>query len=165
MPLLLSLFVKIFFPLLFREKKLWKIKLVTYSKSTYIRMFVNKFSAMLTNFHSPFHVVRIYLILFYIYYDFYIWFSTHFLSQPVHCLSTEIRSLYAHPILFLPRNHAFIIKTSASYLEKSLWTSRLLISTFDIHRNFVNFNCPPFVCFLQTNLDCFFWKIPTFYYF
>ena len=35
------------------------------------------------------------------------WFSTHFLSQPVHCLSAEIRSLSTQPILFLPRNHAF----------------------------------------------------------
>ena len=72
------------------------------------------------------------------------WFSTHFLSQPVHCLSTEIRSLSAHPILSLPRNHAFTIKTSVSYLEKSLSTSKLLISALEIHRHFVAFSCPPF---------------------
>ena len=33
-------------------------------------MFVNKFPAMLTNFHSPFHKVQIYFILLNIYYDF-----------------------------------------------------------------------------------------------
>ena len=33
-------------------------------------MFVNKFSAVLTNFHSPFHYVKIYFILLNIYYDF-----------------------------------------------------------------------------------------------
>ena len=49
-----------------------------------------------------------------------------------------------NPILFLPRNHAFIIKTSASYLEKSLSTSKLLISAFEIHWHFVTFSCPPF---------------------
>ena len=32
-------------------------------------MFVNKFPAMLTNFHSPFHYVQIYFILLNIYYD------------------------------------------------------------------------------------------------
>ena len=33
-------------------------------------MFVNKFPAVLTNFHSPFHEVQIYFILLNIYYDF-----------------------------------------------------------------------------------------------
>ena len=33
-------------------------------------MFVNKFPAMLTNFHLPFHEVQIYFILLNIYYDF-----------------------------------------------------------------------------------------------
>ena len=75
---------------------------------------------------------------------FYTWFSTHFLSQPVHCLSAEIRSLSAHPILSLPRNHAFTIKTSASNLEKPPWTSTLLISALEIHHNFMAFNCLPF---------------------
>ena len=41
------------FPTPVQVKK--KIKSMTYSKYTYIRMFVNKFSAILTNFHSPFH--------------------------------------------------------------------------------------------------------------
>ena len=32
------------------------------------------------------------------------WFSTHFNSQPVHCLSTEIRSLSAQSnIIFAPK--------------------------------------------------------------
>ena len=68
----------------------------------------------------------------------------HPLSQPCHCLSAKIWSLSAHPILSMPRNHAFTIKTSASYLEKSLWMSKLLISALEIHRHFVAFNCPPF---------------------
>ena len=88
------------------------------------------------------------------------WFSTHFLSQPVHCLSAEIRSLSAHPILSLPQNHAFTIKTSASYLEKSLWTSKLLISALEIHRTCFQLSAILFA-FLQTNPDRFFWKIPT----
>ena len=183
-------------------------------------MFVNKFSAVLTNFRLPFHEVQIYLILFYIYYDFYMRFSTHFLFQPgsvrvaerlalptldhgvagsnpaggeiltepkrcffaqslscspfhrlemteillkgrktlthpsifqpVHWLSAEIQSLSAHPVLFLPWSHAFTIKRSASYLEKSQWTSRLLISVLEIHHNFVAFNCLPF-CLLSQN--------------
>ena len=75
---------------------------------------------------------------------FYTWFSTYFLSQAVHCLSAEIWSLSAHPILSLPRNHTFTIKTSLSYLKKSLWTSKLLISALKIHRHFVAFNCLPF---------------------
>ena len=49
-----------------------------------------------------------------------------------------------NPILFLPRNHAFTIKTSASYLEKSLSTSKLLISALESQRHFVAFSCPPF---------------------
>ena len=85
--------------------------------------------------------MQIYSILFIIYYDF-----LHVIlpSQLVHCLSAKIWSLSAHPILSLPRNHTVTIKISASYLEKSLWTSKLLISTFEIHRHFVAFNCPPF---------------------
>ena len=55
MPLLLDLFVKLFFHTCAGKKNYKKIKLVTYSKYTYIRMFVNKFSAVLTNFHLPFH--------------------------------------------------------------------------------------------------------------
>ena len=35
---------------------------------------------------------------------FYMWFSTHFLSQPVHCFSAEIRSLSAQSnIIFAPK--------------------------------------------------------------
>ena len=49
-----------------------------------------------------------------------------------------------NPILFLHKNHAFTIKISASYLEKSLSTSKLLISALEIHWHFVAFNCPPF---------------------
>ena len=49
-----------------------------------------------------------------------------------------------NPILILPWNHAFTIKTSASYLEKSLSTSKLLISALEIHRHFVTFSCPSF---------------------
>ena len=33
---------------------------------------------------------------------------------------------------------------STSYLEKSLWTSKLLTSALEIHRHFVAFNCLPF---------------------
>ena len=63
-------------------------------------------------------------------------------------LSTVWAPKFGHcrpnPILFLPRNHAFTIKTSASYLEKSLSTSKLLISALEIHWHFVAFSCPPF---------------------
>ena len=45
-------------------------------------------------------------------------------------------------MLSLPRNHAFTLKTS--YLEKSLQTSRLLISALEIHCNFFAFNSLPF---------------------
>ena len=93
---------------------------------------------MLTNFHLPFHEVQIYLILFYTYYDFYMWFSIHFFSQPVHCLSAEIWSLSIHPILFLPRNHAFTIKTSASYLEpEDHWSGIAHLSAEDILKSAV----------------------------
>ena len=116
------------FPTLLQVKKNIKYKSVTYSKYTYTRMFVNKFSAMLTISIRLF--IKFKFILFYLIFitTFYTWFSTHVLSQPVHRLSAEIRSLSTHPVLVLPRNHTFTIKTSASYLEKSLWTSKLLIS-------------------------------------
>ena len=67
------------------------------------------------------------------------------LSLPA-CPLFELRNsvIFRHPILSLPWNQAFTIKTSASYLEKSLWTSKLLISALEIHRHFVAFNCPPF---------------------
>ena len=42
------------FPTPVQIKKIIKNKIGD-SKYTYIRMFVNKFPAMLTNFHSPFH--------------------------------------------------------------------------------------------------------------
>ena len=118
---------------------------MTYSKYTYIRMFVNKFPAILNYFHSPFHQVQIYFILINIYYD--------LLQMILHPLLTPSLSVvwvpkFGHcrpnPILFLPRNHAFTIKTSASYLEKSLSTSKLLISALEIHQHFVAFSCPPF---------------------
>ena len=90
----------------------------------------------------------------------------HPLSQPVHCLSAEIRSLSTHPILSLPRNHAFTIKTTASYLEKSLSTSKLLISTLEIHHHFVALNCPPFcLLFSKPTLTVSFEIKTTFYYF
>ena len=47
-------------------------------------------------------------------------------------------------VLFLPRNHAFTIKTFASYLVKSLSTSKLLISALEIHWHFIAFSCSPF---------------------
>ena len=59
-------------------------------------------------------------------------------------MSSEIRSLSAHPILSFPRNHAFTIKTYVSYLEKSLGTSKLFISALEIHQYFITFNCLPF---------------------
>ena len=36
------------------------------------------------------------------------WFSTHFNSQPVHCMSAEIRSLSAQSnIIFAPKPHIY----------------------------------------------------------
>ena len=57
------------FPIPVQVKKNIKSKIGDIQQ-IYIRMVVNKFSAMLTNFHSPFHLVQIYFILLNIYYDF-----------------------------------------------------------------------------------------------
>ena len=120
---------------------------MTYSKYTYIRMFVNKFPAMLTNFHSPFHYANLFYFIKYL--------LQPFTRDSPPTLTPSLSIVWApkfghcrpNPILFLPRNHAFTIKTSASYLEKSQSTSKLLISALEIHRHFVAFSCPPF-CFI-----------------
>ena len=118
---------------------------MTYSKYSYIRMFVNKFSACwLTSiclFISTylFYFIKYLLRLF-----------TCDSSPPTLTPSLSIVWVpkFGHcppnPILFLHQNHAFTIKTFASYLEKSLSTSKLLISALEIHWHFVTFNCPPF---------------------
>ena len=116
-----------------------------YSKYTYIRMFVNKFPAMLTNFHFAFSLSA---NLFY----FIKYLLRPFTRDSPPTLTPSLSIVWApkfghcrpNPILFLPWNHAFTIKTSASYLEKSLSTSKLLISALEIHRHFVAFSCPPF---------------------
>ena len=83
------------------------------------------------------------IFLFNIHYNF-LHVILHPLSLPACPLFEHRNSVIAHPILSLPRNDAFTIKTSASYPEKSLRTSKLLISTLEIHRHFVAFNCLPF---------------------
>ena len=97
---------------------------------------------------------------------FYMWFSTHFISQPVHCLSPEIRSLSAQSnIIFAPKPHI--------YCQNSCILPRKIPINIQI-TYFRTWNSPTFrrfqlstilFAFLQTNLDRFFWKIPTFYYF
>ena len=153
MPLLLDLFVKTNI-----KNKIGDIQQI-YSHQNVL--WINFQQCWLISMHL---FIKCKFILFYLIFitTFYTWFSTHSLSQPVHCLSAKIRSLSAHPILPLPQNHTFTIKTSASYL----WTSKLL--------NFRTWNSPTFrrfqlsailFAFLQTNLDGFFWKVPTSYYF
>ena len=142
------------------------MKLVTYSKYTYIRMFVNKFSAVLTNFHAPFYEVQIYFILFNIYYNF-LQVILHPLSLPA-CALFECRNL----VIVRPSNITFAPKPRIYYQNicilpiRCLWISKLL--------NFRTWNSPTFrrfqlsailFAFLQTNLDRFFWKVPTSYYF
>ena len=92
------------FPTPVQIKNFIKIKSVTYSKYTYIRMFVNKFSAMLTNFHLPFHSVQIYFILFNIYYDF-LQVILHPLSLPACPLFERRNSVIVRPpsIIFAPK--------------------------------------------------------------
>ena len=94
------------------------------------------------------------------------WFSTHFNSQPVHCLSAEIRSLSAQSsIIFAPKPHI--------YYQNICFLPRKIPINIQI-TYFRAWNSPTFHCFqlsailfafLQTNLDRFFWKIPIFYYF
>ena len=92
----------------------------------------------------------------------------------LHPLSLSACPLFEHwnsvtvspsNIIFAPKPW-FTIKTSASYLEKSIWIC-IQITYFRV------WNSPTFhrfqlsvilFAFLQTNLDRFFWKIPTFYY-
>ena len=97
---------------------------------------------------------------------FYTWFSTHFLSQPVHYLSTEIRSLstqsniifapkpriYYQNICILPRKIPINIQVTYFRTWNSLTFGHFQLSVI-------------LFAFLQTNHDRFFWKIPTFSYF
>ena len=104
---------------------------------------------------------------------FYTWFSTHFNSQSVHCLSkssdhrkTEIRSLSAQSnIIFAPK--------PLIYYQNICILPRKIPVNIQI-TYFRTWNSPTFrrfqlsailFDFLQTNHDRFFWKIPTFYYF
>ena len=97
---------------------------------------------------------------------FYTWFSTHVNSQPVHCLSAEIRSLSAQSnIIFAPKPRIY-------YQNICILPRKIPINIQITY--FRTWNSPTFrrfqlsailFDFLQTNLDRFFWKIPTFYYF
>lgn len=59
------------------------------------------------------------------------------LTQPIHFLFADIRSLSAQLVLSWTQNPTFAIKTSASYPENSQSASRLLKSAvIEIHRNF-----------------------------
>ena len=94
---------------------------------------------------------------------FYTWFSTHFISQPVHCLSVDIRSL--SNIIFAP-------KPCIYYQNICILPKKIPINIQITY--FRTWNSPTFrrfhlsailIAFLQTDLDHFFWKIPTLYYF
>ena len=97
---------------------------------------------------------------------FYTWFSTHFNSQPFHCLSADIQSLSAQScIIFAP-------KPCIYYQNICILPKKIPINIQITY--FRTWNSPTFrrfhlsailIAFLQTNLDCFFLKIPTFYYF
>ena len=103
------------------------------------------------------------LILFDIYYYFYTWFSTHFLSQPVHCLSTEIQSLsdiifptkphiYYKNICILPRKIPMNIQITYFRTWNSLTFRRFQLSAI-------------LFAFSKPTLTVSFRKIATFYYF
>ena len=88
---------------------------------------------------------------------FYTWFSTHFLSQPVHCLSAEIRSLSAQSIII------FAPKPCIYYQNICILPRKIPINIQITY--FRTWNSPTFHCFqlsailfafLQTNLDRFF---------
>ena len=80
---------------------------------------------------------------------FYMWFSTHFLSQPVHFLSAEIRSLSAQSsIIFAPKPRIYYqnicilprkipINTQSVYFRT--WNS-LTFHRFLIVRHFICFS-------------------------
>ena len=94
------------------------------------------------------------------------WFSTHFNSQPVQCLSPDIRSLSAQSnIIFAPKPRIY-------YQNSCILPKKIPINIQITY--FRTWNSPTLHCFhlsailiafLQTNFDRFFWKIPTFYYF
>ena len=88
--------------------------------------------------------MQIFFILLNIYYDFLHDSPPTFSPSLSLVWVPKFSQCPPNPILSLPRNHAFTIKTSASYLEKSLSTSKLLISALEIHWHFVAFSCPPF---------------------
>ena len=110
--------------------------------------------------------MQIYFILLNIYYDFLLVILHPLNSQPVHCLSAEIRSLLAQSnIIFDTKPHIY-------YQNICILPRKIPINIQIIY--FRAWNSPTFrrfqlsailFAFLQTNLDCFFWKIPTFYYF
>ena len=89
------------------------------------------------------------------------WFSTHFNSQPVHCLSAEIRSLLAQSnIIFAP-------KPCIYYQNICILPTKIPINIQITY--FRTWNSPTFrrfqlsailFAFLQISLDRFFWKIP-----
>ena len=90
------------------------------------------------------------------------WFSTHFNSQPVHCLSGKIWTLsdqsniifapkariYYQNICILPRNIPINIQITYFRTWNSPTFRRFQLSAI-------------LFAFLQTNHDRFFWKIPT----
>ena len=97
---------------------------------------------------------------------FYRWFSTHFNSQPVHCFSAKIWSFSAQSnIIFAPKSRIYYqnicilprkIPINIQIIYFRTWNS-LTFRRFQLSAILF--------AFLQTNLDCFFWKTPTFYYF
>ena len=88
---------------------------------------------------------------------FYTWFSTHFLSQPVYCLSAETRSLSAQSnIIFAPKPRIYY--QNICILPRKI---PINIQITDFH----TWNSPTFrrfqlsailFAFLQTNLDHYF---------
>ena len=106
MPLLLGLFVKKEFPTPVQVKIITKNKIGDIQQ---IYLYQNVCESIFSSVDQFSFAFSLNAILFYINYNF-LHMILHPLSQPVHCLSAEIRPLFG-------QNHTFTIKTS--YLDKS----------------------------------------------
>ena len=90
---------------------------------------------------------------------FYMWFSTHFLSQPVHFLSAEIRSLSAQSsIIFAPKPRIYYQNICILPRKIPINTQSVYFRTWN-SLTFHRFQLSAILfAFLQTNLDHFFFE-------